>query len=161
MKQLAFLLKSALLAGVFALAFAGCSKDDDEVSELNGTWMFKEINYLYYVDGQVFNAKEENPATLQETNRNLRGFFFVFNSGNCWLGMNGQTSSDSAPYTVSGDKITLKSGSTTFIMQYAISGENMDLIWSRSTFEMMFGALPDEFYYFDDVEAILSFNRVN
>jgi hypothetical protein len=35
MKQLVFLLKSILFAGVFALAFAGCSKD--EGSELNGT----------------------------------------------------------------------------------------------------------------------------
>jgi hypothetical protein len=158
MKQLIFLLKNVFLAGVFAMAFAGCSKD--EGSELNGTWMFRDMDFLYYVGGQVFSALEESPAAMQEINRDFRGLFFIFSDGNLSAGMGGQTY-PWGTYTVSGNKITLHDGSTTGIMQYAISGKNMDLTFNRSSFEMLLGGLPDELYYFDDMEAILSFNRVD
>jgi hypothetical protein len=158
MKQLTFLLKSAFLAGVFAMAFAGCSKD--EGSELNGTWMFRDMDFLYYANGQVFSAMEENPAGMQEINRDFRGVFFIFSDGNLTAGMDGQTY-PWGTYTVSGNKITLQDGSSTGIMQYAISGKNLDLTFNRLSFELMLGGLPDEFYYFDDVEVIMSFNRVD
>jgi hypothetical protein len=156
MKQLVFLSKSVFLVGVFALAFAGCSKD--EGSELNGTWMFRDMDFLYYINGQIFSAKEESPVAMQEINRDFRGFFLTFSDGNLSVGMADQTYSWGA-YTVSGNKIILKDGSSTDIMQYAISGENLELTFDRLSFEMMLGGLPDEFYYFDDVEVIMSFNR--
>ncbi|MDR1169518.1 MAG: hypothetical protein LBK97_01625 [Prevotellaceae bacterium] len=160
MKRFAFLLKSAFLAGIFALTFAGCSKDEDESSssELNGMWVFRESNILFYNNGEVFNIKETDPSLLEEMNSGYSGLFFIFSDGRWYGGVDGQTYSTDA-YTVSGDIITIKEDSDTFDMHYKVSGKNLDLTFDILTFETVIGVLPDEFYNFDGVEIILSFDK--
>jgi uncharacterized lipoprotein YehR (DUF1307 family) len=161
MKRFAFLLKSAFLSGVLVLAFAGCSKDEDESEgtggELNGTWLFREANVRYYSNGEVFSIKETDPSLLEEMNSGYSGMFFTFFNGSWSGGLDGISSTDT--YTVSGDRITIRDGSSTTIWQYKVSGKNLDFILNRSTFEMFAGALPDKFYEFDEIELILSFNK--
>jgi hypothetical protein len=155
MKQLVFLLKSACLAGVLALAFAGCSKE--EGNKLDGKWTCSEVNLLFYMNGQTFNVKDENPSALEDMNATFRGIFFRFNNGSLTMGK-GNESSPAGSYTVSGDKITIRDGSTSFTIRHAISGKNMDLIFDRAALKI-WGGISDAFDEFDDVEAILSFRK--
>lgn len=155
MKQLAFLLKSACLAGALALALAGCSKE--ESNKLDGKWTCSEVNLLFYIDGRTINVKDENPSALTEMNSTFRGVFFIFNNGSLTMGM-GSESSPAGSYTVSGDKITIRDGSMSFTVRHAISGKNMDLIFDLAALKIWAG-ISDEFDEFDDVEAILSFKK--
>jgi heat shock protein HslJ len=139
-----------------AMVFAACSKDDEENSHpLVGTWVFREANMTFLFEGDWYDAKEEG-VDMSEVNKSLRGLFFVFEKDGQLLGGKNGQSQPAGNYTVSGDKITIKDGTYTFIMGYRLSGETLELIWPRTTFEIMLGALPDELYWFDDFEAILT-----
>jgi hypothetical protein len=156
MKRFFRAMKSVSLILAMTVALAGCSKDD-EGDELNGTWLFQEVNYLYYIDGQVYYVEDE---VLEESNANFRGMFFIFNNGSLSAGMGGQTY-PWGTYTASGNRITIKDGATTSIIQYRISGKKMDLIFNTSFLEMTLGGMPDELYDFDEIEVVLSFKRVD
>jgi hypothetical protein len=54
---------------------------------------------------------------------------------------------------------TMNDGATTFTVGYKISGNSLDLTFNRSAFEAILGTLPDDYYDFDEVEFILSFNN--
>ncbi|MDR1121261.1 MAG: hypothetical protein LBM08_10120 [Dysgonamonadaceae bacterium] len=137
MKQLTFLLKSALLAGVFALAFAGCSKDDDDDFGLTGHWVFLgDANCIFTLDGVKHNAIEEGMLDRSYFS-NLRGVFFIFeDGGTAYVGMNGKTSSP-AKYTVSGNTVTIKDGSFSLPMKYRVSGEKLELTWTEATMALL------------------------
>jgi hypothetical protein len=91
----------------------------------------------------------------------FRGLYFEFEkSGEILAGMGGQSGSMGS-YKVSGDKITISDGETRTTFKYRISETTLDLIWSRAALELVMGALPDEFYEYDDIEFILTFVKVD
>ncbi len=150
----------ALLALLCAsIAFSACSKDESD--SIVGTWRFNDSNVILYWDNDVYNAKEEGDVEmLDDFNRTYRGLFFTFNGGKLIATMNGQTGS-AGSYTISGDKITIKDGSSVLPMTYKVYGNKLDLLFNRSSMEMFMGALPNELYMFDEVEFILTFNKVD
>jgi hypothetical protein len=157
MKKILTVFKHAGLMVALLCTMAGCSKE--ETDELNGTWMFRELNYIYYHQGQTINAKEEG-YDLSEANNGFRSMYFRFENGKLTGGINGQ-SGPMGTYTVKGDKITVVDGATTFIMGYKVYGSSLELIWSRAALEMVVGSLPPEFYLFDNVDSIMIFDRVD
>jgi hypothetical protein len=140
-------------------AFAGCSKDE-EGNPLIGHWLFKEANMIFYINGNVYDAKEEELSELDALNETFRGFYFIFTDNTLSAGMGNEVSPWGA-YTVSGDKITLSGGGAPLIMQYRLTGKNLDLTITRDMFELSMGALPDIYYEFDDLEFILSYTKVD
>jgi hypothetical protein len=160
MKLLNMLKYTLLVCTLLVTAFA-CSEDEDNSNHpLVGTWVFREANLTFLVEGEWYNAKEEG-LDLSELNQSLRGIFFVFEKdGQTLGGKNGQTW-PAAQYSVSGDKITIKDGEYTIFFKYRVSGTTLELLWPRTTFEMMLGALPDELYWFDDFEAITTFVKAD
>jgi hypothetical protein len=155
MKKIFKIMASMLLVAAFAAATVSCSKDDDDSHPLVGTWVFREANMTFLFEGDWYDAKEEG-MDMSEFNKSLRGLFFVFEKDGQLLGGKNGQSQPAGNYTVSDDKITIKDGTYSIIMGYRLSGETLELIWPRTTFEMMLGALPDELYWFDDFEAILT-----
>jgi hypothetical protein len=154
-----------LIAAITMLSFSSCSKDDDEDGggDVTGRWLFRESNILFYLDGAVYNLKEEegtNTALLLGLNSAFGESFFIFADGALTVVKDNQTDPWGA-YTVSGDKIIMNDGATTFTVRYRISGNSLDLTFNRSAFEAILGALPYDYYTFDEVEFILSFNRAN
>jgi len=156
MKKLLFTLKNALALCALAVAFTSCSKDDED--SLIGLWSFKEGNYIFYYDGQSYNAKEEGDD-LSDINQGFRGWFFEFTSNQVTMGSGGQATPP-ASYTTSGNIITIRDGSTSITWRYNVSGNTLELTWTRAMMEMMMGSLPEVFYMFDEVEFVLTFNKV-
>jgi hypothetical protein len=154
-----------MMIAAATMAFAGCSKDNDEdYGDVTGTWLFRESNILFYLNRQVYNLKEEegaNAALLQGLNNAFSESFFIFADGTLTVVKDGQPDDIWGTYTVSGDKITMNDGTTTFTVRYKISGNSLDLTFNRSAFEAILGTLPDDYYDFDEVEFILSFNRAD
>jgi len=157
MKKLLITLKSALAISLFAFIFASCSKDEAN-KDLLGTWIFREANMILYFDGETFNMKEEG-WDLSEFNDMFRGFSLNFSKEHVVMRiMMGE--SPPTPYSVSGDMLTIRDNYVTIIWRYKVVGNTLELIWTRDMMEVMMGRLPDEYYEFDDVELILSLNKV-
>ena len=147
-----------LCGALFAagILFSGCSKDD--TNPLLGLWAFKESNVIYYFDGESYNLKE-NGGDLTDFNQSFRGWSIEFAANTLTMGMGGQTSQPMS-YTLSGNIITIKDGATTILWRYNVSGKTLELVWTREMLEMLYGSLPDELYLFDEIEFILTFNKV-
>jgi hypothetical protein len=159
MKKVLFALKSALALCTLAFVFTSCSKDDDS-NPLNGLWAFKDANVIYYLNGQAYNVKEEG-GDLTEVNQSFRGWSFEFTSQHVTMRVNGQTSPQLA-YSLSGNVITIRfEDNYAITWRYNVSGNTLELTWTRQMMEMMGGSMPPEFYEFDDIEFILSFNKIN
>jgi hypothetical protein len=112
----------------------------------------------------VYNVKEEegaNASLLRGLNGAFDESFFIFSDGTLKVVKEGQSHDIWGSYTVSGDKIIMKDGATTFIVRYKIYGNSLDLIFSRSAFEAILGTLPNDYYTYDNVDFILSFNKEN
>ncbi|MDR1459127.1 MAG: hypothetical protein LBI60_02820 [Bacteroidales bacterium] len=158
-------LSMALIVALTMFSLSGCSEDDDEdYGDVTGRWLFRESNILFYLNKQVYNLKEEegtNTALLQGLNSAFGESFFIFADGTLTVVKEGQSDDIWGDYTVSGDKIIMNDGATTFTVRYRISGNSLDLTFNRSAFEAILGTLPDDYYTFDEVEFILSFNRAN
>jgi hypothetical protein len=174
MKLLSMLKYTLLTCTLLATAVA-CSKgeddnnnhpdeDDNNNHPLVGTWVFQEINITFLFEGKWYNVKEdglEEEFDLPGFNQSFRGMFFVFEKDGQMLGGKNGQSQPAGNYTVSDDKITNKDGSRTFIMSYRISEKTLELRWPRTTFEIMLGELPEELYWFDDFEVILTFVKAD
>ncbi|MDR1865209.1 MAG: hypothetical protein LBR08_06515 [Bacteroidales bacterium] len=115
---------------------------------------------IFYINGNAYDAKEEELPGLDALNEAFRGFYFIFTDNTLSAGMGNDVSPWGA-YTASGDKITLQSGGAPMIMQYRLAGKNLDLTITRDMFELSMGALPDVYYEFDDLEFILSYTKVD
>ena len=156
MKKILFKLKSALIACILVFAFTSCDKDDTEA--LEGLWAFRDINVIYYFNGQQYNVKESG-GDLTELSQGFRGLSFRFTGKHVTVGMSGQTSQPMA-YSLSGNIISINDGSTYIIWRYKVSGNTLELIWTREMMEMLGGSMPAELYDFDDIEFIMSFNKI-
>jgi heat shock protein HslJ len=152
------IMASMLMVAAFAAVTVSCSKDDDEDS-LIGRWVFREGNVRFSVDGQWYDAKEEGLDVSAFANR-FSGLFFVFEENGTVIAGQGGQSSPFGSYSVSGDKITIKDGSSTMTMGYRVSGKTLDLIWYRSTFHAMGVSTSGiDNLGFDEFEMIMTFSK--
>jgi len=158
MKKLLITLKSALAVCLFAFIFASCSKEETN-KDLLGTWIFREVNMIVYLDGKMFNMKEEG-VDLTEFNERFRGLSLDFSAEHIVMRMMMGEPSPPIPYSVSGDIVTIRDNYVRIIWRYKVVGKTLELIWTRDMMEVMMGRLPDEYYELDDVELILLFNKV-
>ncbi|MDR1592662.1 MAG: hypothetical protein LBS16_07275 [Prevotellaceae bacterium] len=157
MKQVLNLLKRMSIICMLLPVISSCDKEKNQIV---GYWVFERANLIITVNGETHNAREEG-ADLSSFDIGFRGLVFMFREDNNFFGgQNGQIT-PAGTYTVSEDKIIIKDGITTMIMGYSVSGEKLNLIWSRATFEIAIGALPPEWYEFDDVEIIMTFVRAD
>jgi hypothetical protein len=155
--------KNVFLACALLAAFTGCSKDEDEgEGGLVGQWTFREVNFLYYIGGDVvFDAKAEG-EDLSSTNAQFRGMFFTFGEdGDMLVGMSGQSGSLPGSYSTSNGHLTIGDRETSFSFPYRLSGNTLEFIWDIATLERMSGSSVDDeiFDIFDNMEAILTFSR--
>jgi hypothetical protein len=154
MKNKFKIMASVLTIAVFAAVTVSCEKEDD--NDLIGRWLFQRGSATLYLDGEPIDI-DISQSYFSE----FRGLYFEFEkSGEILAGMGGQSGSMGS-YKVSGDKVTINDGETRTTFKYRISGTTLDLIWSRAALELVMGALPDEFYEFDDMEFILTFTKVD
>jgi hypothetical protein len=154
MKKFFKIMASVLMIAAFAAVAVSCSKEEED--DLIGRWMFQKGSAVFYLNGESYDG-ELDPSYFSE----FHGMYFEFQkSGNIIVGIGAQ-SAPAGSYSVSGDKITINDGSTSFSWKYRISGTTLDLIWSRADLEFLMGELPEEFYYFDDVDVILTFTRAD
>ncbi|MDR3350386.1 MAG: hypothetical protein LBN98_01895 [Prevotellaceae bacterium] len=158
MKRFKKIMTGMLLVAAFAAATVSCSKEKGD--DLIGRWVYSQGNYTFLYEGEWYNAKEEG-FDLSSLNNSLRGAYFVFeDNGTLTMGFGGQSAS--AKYSVSDDEITIKDGSFSVPMGYRISGKTLDLIWSRTTIDLM-GVSMDELYELgiNDVEMTLTFAKAD
>jgi heat shock protein HslJ len=158
MKKIKKIMASVLMIAALAAVTVSCSKDDDEDS-LIGRWTYREGNMRFSVDGTWYDAKEEG-LDVSSFNNSFSGLFFVFEKNGTLSGGMGGQSGAFGSYSVSGDKITIREGSSSYIMGYRISGKTLDLIWYRSTFHAL-GVSTAEIddMGFDDFEMIMTFSK--
>ncbi|MDR0714556.1 MAG: hypothetical protein LBF89_09925 [Bacteroidales bacterium] len=162
MERIKKIMASVLTIAAFAAATVSCSKDDDDdrlEDGLIGRWVFSEGNIRFSTNGQWYDAKAEG-LDVSAFAKRFSGLFFVFEkNGKVSAGQGGQ-SSPWGSYSVSGDQIMIKDGSSTMTMGYRVSGKTLDLIWYRSIFHDM-GVSTSEIdaMGFDDFEMIMTFSK--
>jgi hypothetical protein len=158
MKKFKKIMASMLTIAAFAAATISCSKDEDNEDNLIGHWVLSEVNMIFYIDGETYNAKEEG-IDVTSYFSSFRGLFFTFEAnGTVVMGIGGQSTLP-ANYSVSGDNITIRDGSSSFYMEYRLSGKTLDLIWTRATMRTMGVDDSELMSLVDDYEMILTFAK--
>jgi hypothetical protein len=159
MKKFKKIMASMLTIAAFAAVTISCSKNEDYEDNLIGRWVFSEANIIFYIDGETYNAKEEGMDVTSYFS-SFRGLFFTFEAnGTVVMGIGGQ-SAPAANYSLSGDNITIRDGSSSYSMGYRLSGKTLDLIWTHATMRAV-GADDSDLYELgiDDYELILTFTK--
>ncbi|MDR0606723.1 MAG: hypothetical protein LBG80_20830 [Bacteroidales bacterium] len=159
---------------------SGCKKDEKEKEEeaqhkIVGTWLFSDMNFIfYYTSGGTFNAKEEGKDLSEWREYYLGlGWRFIFEK-NGVVSIEYNEFLDSAPYTVSNDKITIKNGTDIVFWYYRVSEGTLVLISRRSIeeiFEEIFGddelmemyqnVFPDNLSKVEDVDLEMTLTKVD
>jgi hypothetical protein len=143
------------------LTIVGCSKDDDNNDNpLVGKWIYQKTNVIFYLDGDVFDAREEG-EDLSDFDDEFRSLYFVFEKdGSVRGGQNGQ-SGEIGTYSVSGKQLSINDGESTVRFDYQITGNELEWIWDIDFMKANEYDIPDFFDDFDDVEIVLTFIRAD
>ena len=129
-------------------------------SSLVGRWDFNDVNAIGYLNGVSYNFKEEG-YDLTELKQMFIGVYLVFTAEEVTISLSG-FELFSAPYTATTNTITAGYGFYSLTCPYSLSGNSLELTGTRDMLEMLLmGALPMEFYSYDDVDFIMLFDKVN
>ncbi|MDR1601614.1 MAG: hypothetical protein LBS42_04205 [Tannerella sp.] len=90
MKNFFRIMANVLTIAALAAGTVACS-DEDEGRELTGYWVFREINFILYMDGETYDTKDLGIDVSSYSN-GFRGLFFVFENDRTFLaGMDGES----------------------------------------------------------------------
>jgi hypothetical protein len=156
--------KKTFLACALLAAVAGCSKEKEEEEEgvLTGKWAFRELNYIFHLNGVSLDAKEEGDLIdLAAVNAAWRTLTFTFGEdGNVIFQLDGD-SEIMGTYTTAKNRVSMTEGEKKYSFTYRITGDTLEWTWDSTVFKMAMGGVPAWFHDFDDVDTIMTFTRVN